>query len=281
MLDFMPVDNGELIETKFIDDEVDKAINPIVDYKKVRFFPANEEWDIIPKFKINLNFYTISSINNNSAAYANSPSFDGAASYADLGFSFDDLFCRAERVMNSFLRLNFYDGPESNTNNLVFFNDIYTQIGKDQKNEFGFLLPTTQCPISFMLGDSVLEPEEVHEGYYSYWFQDLVDNAPNQEYELYMSAVFNNATNGESIVMYSTKTVDYTNIVLSEIMGPGGTFYLKVTFRNHNGIYKYKFEPVIQQTPLNGLGGVDIDPSTSTSDTPQITFWQIAPNLGD
>ena len=37
-LDFSPVDNAELIKTKLIDDEIEKAINPIDDYKKVRFF---------------------------------------------------------------------------------------------------------------------------------------------------------------------------------------------------------------------------------------------------
>ena len=46
-LSFTPVDNSELIETKFIKDEVIKSINPIVDYKKVRFLPADDNWDLI------------------------------------------------------------------------------------------------------------------------------------------------------------------------------------------------------------------------------------------
>ena len=41
-LDFSPMDNAELIQTKLIDDEREKSINPIVDYKKVRFFPSNQ-----------------------------------------------------------------------------------------------------------------------------------------------------------------------------------------------------------------------------------------------
>ena len=56
---FFPVDNAELIEDKFVKDEVENAINPIVDYKKVIFKPARgDNWEIIDKFKINLNFYT-------------------------------------------------------------------------------------------------------------------------------------------------------------------------------------------------------------------------------
>ena len=44
---FFPVDNAELIEDKFVKDEVENSINPIVDYKKVIFKPANNNWDII------------------------------------------------------------------------------------------------------------------------------------------------------------------------------------------------------------------------------------------
>ena len=34
---FFPVDNAELIEYKFVKDEIENSINPIVDYKKVIF----------------------------------------------------------------------------------------------------------------------------------------------------------------------------------------------------------------------------------------------------
>jgi len=30
---FFPVDNSEIIENKFVKDEIEKSINPIVDYK--------------------------------------------------------------------------------------------------------------------------------------------------------------------------------------------------------------------------------------------------------
>ena len=41
---FFPVDNAELIEDKFVKDEVENSINPIVDNKKVIFKPANNNW---------------------------------------------------------------------------------------------------------------------------------------------------------------------------------------------------------------------------------------------
>jgi len=279
---FTPVDNSELIETKFIDDEVDKSINPIVDYKKVRFFLANDDWDIMRKIKINLNFY-INFYNNGIYDYSeyanlNTNSGYGPGYYSNIGFSYDDIFCRADRVINSFLRLNFFDSNISSSNNLLFFNDIFTQIGEDQKNQFNFVLPPEQSPINFYLGDSVLEPNMIHEGFYLYWFKDLVDDAPNQELEMYMTATYNNATNGETVAMYSVQTNDPNNIEVVDINGPDGANYLKVILKNDGGIYKYKFSGSMDQEAPNG--GVDINPSQS-NDTPTITFWQIAPNIGE
>ena len=39
---FFPVDNAELIEDKFVKDEVENSINPIIDYKKIIFKPEDE-----------------------------------------------------------------------------------------------------------------------------------------------------------------------------------------------------------------------------------------------
>ena len=49
---FFPIDNTEMLENKFIKDEVEIAINPIIDYKKIMFKPANDNWDIIDNFII-------------------------------------------------------------------------------------------------------------------------------------------------------------------------------------------------------------------------------------
>ncbi len=285
-LSFTPVDNSELIETKFINDEANKSINPIVDYKKVRFFPADNNWDLIRKLKININFFI--------DFYDNNPPFDysyseyanlntnagyGAGYYGDMGASFDDLYCRTKRVMNSFLRFNFFDSNISSENNFLFFNDIFTQIGVDQKNEFNFLLPEDQSPVNYYLGDSVLEPEMIHEGFYLYWFKDLVDNAPNQELKIYMTAVYNNAINGETIGLYTTQSNLQTPLEAIDVNGPNGLNYLTVILKNDNGIYKYRFSGNTDQM-VTGGGGVDINPPF-INDIPTITFWQIAPNIGE
>ena len=90
--------------------------------------------------------------------------------------TFDDIFCRTNRFLFSYLSLFFYDNPNSGNNSLLFFSNVYTQVMKDQKNPDGFVLPVTGCPISFVVGDPVLQPDLSHESYHIYWFKDLVDN---------------------------------------------------------------------------------------------------------
>mgnify|MGYP003673147714 FL=1 len=269
-LSFTPVDNSELIETKFIEDEVIKSINPIVDYKKVRFFPADNNWDLIRKLKINLNFFinfygNITPFPYDYSEYANLNTNGGygAGYYSDIGASFDDLFCRTRRVMNSFLRFNFFDSNIPSENNFLFFNDIFTQIGVEQKNEFNFLLPA----------------EMIHEGFYIYWFKDLVDNALNQELEIYMTATYNNSLNGETVGLYTTQTSLQNPPEAIDLNGPNGLNFLKVILKNDNGIYKYRFSGSTDQI-VTGGGGVDVNPPLN-NDIPEITFWQIAPNIGE
>ncbi len=59
-IDAIPSDNTDLVKTRFVDEEVEKAINPIIDYKKVRFKPAtvkNGVWTIVSEIKIKLEFF--------------------------------------------------------------------------------------------------------------------------------------------------------------------------------------------------------------------------------
>ena len=268
---FFPVDNAELIEDKFVKDEVENAINPIVDYKKVILKPADNNWNLINKFKINLNFYTPESIQLNNPTHRGTGAVPGV--YKDLKFIFDDVFCRTNRFVNSFIRFSLYDTPNSGQNELLGFADIYTQVGKEQENQFGFTLPISACPITFILGDPVLQPEEVHEGFHIYWFKDLVDNAPNQEYVMYGVLQFNNAGNGRIYDMAASKQIDPNNITLSNLEGENGILYLKIILKNDNGVYKYKFTPNTKQSTIPM--GVNLNPLSGG--IPTLTFWQITP----
>ena len=269
---FFPVDNTEEIEKVFVEIEKAKTINPIVDNKKIIFRPSDNNWDIIDDFKINLNFYTPSSISNGSPQYHNyNNGSNGPGVYSDIGFIYDDLFCRSNKFSYSFMRLLFYDNPNSGDNKLLFSSDIYTQIGDDQKDAQGVALPADQSPITFTTADPLLHPDKSHEGYHIYWYKDLVDEAPNQEYELYMTLVFNNAATGKSILMYPSKTTNPNNIQIGELNGEDGKLHLKVILKNDNGIYKYKFTP--NNTQIPSAGGVNLNPSVPG--LPFLTFWQI------
>jgi hypothetical protein len=268
---FFPVDNAELIQDKFVDEEVENAINPIIDYKKVIFKPADNEWNLIEKFKINLNFYTPESIALGAPLHRGNGAEPGV--YKDIGFIFDDVFCRTNRFINSFFRFSLYDKPYSGQNTLLSFSDVFVQVGKEQENSFGFVLPIDFCPISFILGDPVTQPNEIYEGFHIYWFQDLVDNSPNQEYELYGVVQFNNAGNGKTYDMAASKNIDPNNITISNLEGEEGIFYLKIILKNDNGVYKYKFSPNTKQLMLPP--GVNLNPSSGG--IPTLTFWQITP----
>ena len=268
---FFPVDNTEMLENKFIKDEVEKSINPIVDYKKIMFKPANDNWEIIDNLILNLNFYTPTSISNGSPEYRNPPTYNGPGVYEDLGYIFDDLFCRTNRFLFSFCRLLFFDKPDSGDNSLLFFSDIYTQLGDGQINNLTNLpLPPAESAISFQINNPVLFTENFA-GYYLFWYKDLVDNAPNQEYDVYMTLIFNNAVNGKSMSLAPSKINNPNNISLSDLNGEDGKLFLKVRLKNDNGVYKYRFLPNQQQIPNNG--GVNLN--TTTNLTPSITFWQI------
>ena len=272
---FFPVDNTEEIEHKFVEVEKEKSINTIVDNKKIIFRPAvGPTWDIIDEFKINLNFFTPASIQNGGPLYHNANNgSNGPGVYSELGFIYDDLFCRANRFIYSFMRLIFYDNPNSGDNKLLFYSDIYTQIGKDQQYPSGLPRPPDESPISVRTGDPLLQPGLSHEGYHIYWYKDLVDSAPNQEYEVYMTLVFNNAATGKSMLMCPSKTLNPFDVQIGDLNGEDGKLHLKVILKNHNGVYKYKFVGNNQQLSSNGNGGVNLIPTLPGPSS--LTFWQI------
>lgn len=262
-LDFTPVDNSELIEDKFVKDEVVKAINPITDYKKVRLKPAiikNGNWEVVDEFKLQLTMFN----NNTPPVYSQTPS-----NYGDLDFTYSDLFCRTNRLMNSFLTLSYFDTKNTQNNRLLTISTIYTQIGDDQKEDTGQVKESDNVPISYRIGDPQLKPESIHQGFHMYWYQDLIDDAPNQEYEMYMTATYSNAMSGITSALYTKTTSDINDIQLADINGPNGGLFLKCILKNDNGVYKYTFEKLTIQN------GVDWNVSTGT---PTITFYQIAPN---
>jgi hypothetical protein len=102
------VDQAEIIDRKFVEVEVENAINPILDYEKVRFLPAiisptPTATTVNSVIQIQTLTYQINLLD------ANNTYFSPSTTYADAGFDNDDLRFRKNRLIKSFLRLDFYD----------------------------------------------------------------------------------------------------------------------------------------------------------------------------
>jgi len=272
VIDAIPSDNTDLVKTRFVDNEVKKAINPIIDYKKVRFKPAvikNNVWTIVPEVKINLEFFN----KDVTPIYSNF--------YRSLGFTSDDLFCRANRVMKSFLTLNYYKSTNPTDNLLLTTSNIFTQIGDDQKDVYGNVLKNNLCPISYEIGDPTLKPDMVHEGFHIYWYEELIKTSPNNEYVFYLSPTYQNADNGEVSVMTPVKSVlnsaNKAIINTIELGGNTGTQYLKVTLKydDTNDNFMYSISE-LNQKQLRANGG-GIDWNTNADNIPTLTLYQLQP----
>ena len=54
-MEFQSIDNSDIIKTLFVDTEVKKAINPIIDYEKIRCKPIDLADNLIDKIVYILN----------------------------------------------------------------------------------------------------------------------------------------------------------------------------------------------------------------------------------
>ena len=270
-MNISPLDNEDLVKTTFVDEEVEKAINETTDFKKVRFKPAtvkNGRWTIVPEIKIELKFF------KSDGTYSNE--------YASLGFTSEDIFCRVNRVMKSFLSLDYYNTTNSSENILLTGSDVYTQIGDDQTNEIGIPLKANFNPISYRLGDPTLRPKEVHEGFHIFWFSNDVLNAENYEYTIYLSPTYQNAGDGTVSVMTPVKgSFNISELNMFGLGGDNGTQYIKVIlkYQPSTGDYMYTISHnnERQLKSNNPDGGIDWN-NDEEGHIPTLTLYQLQPN---
>ena len=189
------VDQEEIIDRKFVEVEVENAINPILDYEKVRFSPAlifpspsanTINPPIIQLQEVNYELNMLDTTNN--AYFTNT-------SYADIGFDDDDLRFRKNKLTKSFLRLDFYDSDILTDQRLVASMAINPNITFADIQPNSQLYPVANKRLSFKLNNPLINNEVFGEGYFVYYFKDEVDiNLPEF---LYMRATFNNAKTGQ------------------------------------------------------------------------------------
>jgi len=163
----------DLIINDFVKAEKKKAINEIVDYEKVRFVPANLSNNKLKEIEFKLHFYDGTSHTN--------------ITWDSIGFTQEDLVYKKNRFKKSFLRLIFYDSPNLLAQNALFYMTYFPQIDPTvQPNVLDSIRFKRQNPITNLNGFA--------EGFYIYFYKDLVPNGT--DYELYARAEFLNAADG-------------------------------------------------------------------------------------
>jgi hypothetical protein len=192
------VDNSELIERDFVDIEVDKAINPILDYDKARFIPLDLSGNHVHNLFYRVNVLSGSTIIN-------------PTTYHDIGFNDEDIKFRRTNFTATYLYLSFYDSDIALSQNLIMDMYVYTMITDADLYPLGSSVgvggqpkPATQIPVRFTLSSPLTDPRGFAEGYHLYDYKSgYVNGVPKN---LYMRGTLVNAKTGKSINLMTEPT---------------------------------------------------------------------------
>ena len=199
------VDNSELIQRVFVETEVEKAINPILDYEKVRFLPLDLAGNHIDRVTYMVDL-------------------SGSTFYGQIGFTNDDIKYQKNSFKETFLNLAFYDTDNPLNQRLISNITLYSEITKDnllpsvadqiaiyttQIGIPGQPKPANEIPLTFTLQNPILNRAGFAEGYHLYDYKDEL-SIGGYKY-LYMRASFKNAKTGKStnlMVQNSAAAID-------------------------------------------------------------------------
>lgn len=198
---FQMVDQGDIIERVFVDTEVEKTINPILDYEKVRFIPI----DLFGGHMNSIHYNVILS--------------GLSTTYADVGFNDDDIKYEKNNFKQTFLNLSFYDTDNPLNQRLISNITLFSELKQSdllpdyntQILNFGKEIgvpgqakPSHMIAINYTVESPLLTPNGFAEGYHIYDYKDEL-KIGDFKY-LYMRASFNNAKNGSVTNLMSVNT---------------------------------------------------------------------------
>lgn len=234
--DFQLVDQEDIIESKFIQNEINKSINPILDYDKIRFKPISSNSQ--PTEHITYNVHFLNATNQ----------FNPYSYYGEIGFNDSDIKFRKKGFTDTFLRLNFYDTDITTNQRLLSFITLFTKINQSDISDgsttpWGTITPVNNLKIQFNLGDNLLDRSLNGEGFFIYYYKDEVtQNSPK---ELYMRAEFNNARTGKITNLMSTSsTNNRIDQLITTTQGniPTNNIFTKYILKNINEQYYYELD---------------------------------------
>lgn len=189
-MDFQIVDNAELIERVFVETEVENAINPILDYDRVRFLPLDLQNNHVDKIIYDIKLFNAS---NNYVDY-----------YGLIGFDNDDIKFRKNSFKQTFLNLSFYDSDNPLTQKLVTYLTLYANLNSTDYLPIsvtngipGQPVDVSQIPVNFVVDNPLLNPRGFAEGFHLYDYKDSLDIGESKY--VYMRASFKNAKTGKSV----------------------------------------------------------------------------------
>jgi len=249
-MDFHNMDNAELQTTEFVDVEVEKAINKIVDYDRYAYYPvmsSSTSVDVI--MEIN---YDISIFNG---GYVD-------MTINDLGITTDEIQNRRQAFTKTMLRLNFYDTDDSITQKLIGREILHLNVddeyltGNTYNVSDTIVKPTDQINLKFKSKLPAVFDRKFAEGFKFYHYKtDL-------PVTLYMKAAILNAKTGGVINLFFTKHSPVPaspSIKLTSGQVIGGKFdTTPVTFfydssnivRNYKYLYNIEYDNMIQISPI-------------------------------
>ena len=203
-MNYQLVDQDEIVQTKFVDFEINNAINVTLDYDRIRLYPVSIVGQGTSPIENIL--YRVHFLNSNNQ-------FDPYSYFGDIGFDNFDIKFRKKAFTNSFLRLSFYDSDIPTNQRLISFITLFPKITPTDYSSggatpWGTITPVNNLKIQFELGNNLIDRSLNSQGFFIYHFKDeITDTIPK---ELYMRAEFNNAKNGKTTGLMSTSVTTNT-----------------------------------------------------------------------
>lgn len=216
----------EIIENEFVDVEVKKSINEIIDYEKAKFLPIYID---------NNNNILVDDVTYIINLYDSNQDYYSTTTWANAGFQLEDIQNLKNSFTKTFLRLDFYDSDSNTKQNLLFFITLFPKIliGEIEQDP-------SKINLEFKLGNSLKYKDKNGEGFFLYYFKDEV--LPTVPKEVYMRASFLNAKTGSAINLMSTDQ----KLPINQLIEPGqvNNLYTKYDLRREVDGYRYYIDEV-------------------------------------
>ena len=205
-LEFFPVDNTELQQTEFVENEKEKAVNPIFDNEKYPFYP------------------TFPSINGGQTK-AYTVEYVTDLTLQDLGFTENDILFNRLPFKKTYLRLNFYDTKDSKTQRLIGRETVHLKTDSKWYSK-GKLLPLNTIYAIFISNAQNSIYNSIYgEGFNYYWYKTTLP------YTVYVKPALMNAKTGDVKRLYSSQVGTLTPPPSLSVQAPLlGVDYIKCDF---------------------------------------------------